>query len=185
MMSCPKNRPWKWISNSGFTLMEILMTIFIFSIISGACYMSMTSGMRSWRVNNAKMELSQELRKSRDWMTEDLRQSGTSAAVMNVPADDNWYTSVTFRKATGVSGSSIVWSTGTFQYVLGGTGNTTLQRISDAGTQVIAQNIVSFSVRRQASVPAIIEIKMEGQANTMGGGVLRAPTFFKVRLRNG
>jgi prepilin-type N-terminal cleavage/methylation domain-containing protein len=173
------------LNHHGFTIVEVMMTVFIFVAVAGACYFSLNSGMRNWKVNNARLELQQELRKAMDWMTEDLRHSGTSSSVMNVPADDAWYTSATFRRATGVSGGSIVWSTDTYQYVLGGTGNTTLQRIVGANTQVVATNVQSLQIRRLSVSPEIVEVRMRVRRPTIGGGFMEANNNFKVKLRNG
>lgn len=175
---------WRSSPSRGFTLVEVMATALIFAVVAGACFVALNSGMRSWRVNNAQVELQQELRKAMDWMIEDLRQSGTSGTAMNVPADGTWYGSVTFRIAVGVSGSDVVWSSGTIRYALGGTDSHTLQRTTSAGFQVIAQGIETLSLRRQAATPHIIEIRLTAKKDTPAGGVLRAATAFKVRLRN-
>jgi len=170
----------------GFSLVEVLVTILIFALVAGASYMALNSGMRSWRVNNIRVELQQELRKAMDWMSEDLRQSGSSPTVMNVPADDVWYTSVTFKKVTGVSGNAPTWSAGSYQYRRGGTGGTQLERVDDGGAvRVIAQNITSLQLRRLSTAPNIIEMRVATAQNALGGGsTMSANAAFQVTLRN-
>ncbi len=169
----------------GFSLVEVLVTVLIFTLVAGASYMALNSGMRSWRVNNRRVELQQELRKAMDWMSEDLRQSGSAATVFNVPADDTWYTSVTFKKVTGVSGGAPTWSAGSYQYRRGGTGGNQLERVDPSGTvQVIAQNVTSLRLRRLSTAPNIIEVRMTASFDTAADVPMTANVSFQVKLRN-
>src|SRR3989338_6756456 len=80
--------------DSGFTLIESVVTVVIFSLIAGGIYTTMLAGDSSWHINSIQVELQQELRKAMNGMMDDLLQSGKSA-ITDVPADGNWHTSIT------------------------------------------------------------------------------------------
>jgi Tfp pilus assembly protein PilW len=168
----------------GLTLVEALVTVLIFSIILGATYTVLISGSDSWEVNNVRVELQQELRKAMDWMSQELREAG-SASITNVLANGTWYTTITFRTATGVTGGTIDWSTDTIQYVLGGADANQLQRIKAGDpTKIVALNIQSLQFRRQASSSDIVEVALQARKSTPKGNQLNVNSDFKIQLRN-
>lgn len=170
--------------SGGFTLVEALVTVMIFSIILGASYMVLLSGSDSWEVNRVRVELQQESRKAIDWMSQEMRETG-SAAITNVPADGNWYTTITFSLPSGVSGGSIVWSGDTIQYVLGGTNSNQLQRVATGvATKIIASNIQTLQFRRQSTSSNIVEVSVLARKNTLKGTQIDVNLDFKIRLRN-
>jgi type II secretion system protein J len=164
----------------GFTLSEVLMSVFIFSILSAACYTIMASSSSSWQVNRVRIQLQQELRKSQSWMMHELRQSGASV-ITDVLANGNPYTTITFRTSTGVSGGSATWTVNTIQFGLNGT---QLQRVSGGVTKVLAQNISVFQVRRQAATPDLVEVTLQAQRSVPSSPTITANLSFKVQLRN-
>jgi|GEM_PF-1114362 len=179
----------KFIANQqksllGFTLVEALTTVLLFSIILGVCFMILLSGTDSWHVNSAKVEVQQEVRKAADWIKQELIQSGSST-ITNVPADSSWYTAITFKTTTGVSGGSISWSSETIQFLLG-SGATANQLIRRSGStdKVCAQGIQTLQFRRQASTPSVVEVNVEAQKTTPKGTTLTATSNFKVKMRN-
>ena len=169
--------------SKGFTLIETLVTTSILSLLFGACLMILLSGSDSWQVNNARVQMHQELRKAADWMKEDLIEGGIST-ITNVPADGNSYTTITFKTSNGISGGNIVWSTDTIQFLLGGTNNNELQRKSGSTTKVLAQNIKSLQFKRQASTPSVVEISLQAEKNTFRGIVVTVNMNSKVQMRN-
>ena len=171
----------KYISNPrGFTLSEILMAVLIFSVLAAACYTIMASSSSSWQVNRYRIEVQQELRKSQDWMVSDLRQSGANT-VTDVPADGAWYNTITFRTSTGVTGGAATWSANTIQFSLSGS---QLRRISGSTTRVLAQNITSFQIRRQAATPNLVEVSLQAQKSVPSAAAIAGNLSFKVQLRN-
>ncbi len=174
----------------GMTIAEVLISAVIFSVVLAACYALLIAGSDSWETNEAKIELQQDLRNAADWITQDLRQAG-SVSITNVPADGTWYTLITFRKASSVSGGSIVWDTDTTKYLLGGTDSTQLQRQTGSQTpKVIGQNFQSLQFRRQSSSADIIDVALQAQKKTPRGKNLTGKAAvedglsFKVHLRN-
>lgn len=167
----------------GFSLVEVIVTVVLFSVIAGACFAIFLSGSDSWQVNSVKLELQQELRKAADWMRQDLWEAGVST-ITNVPADGNWYPTITFRVSNGVSSGNILWSANTIQFLLGGTNSNQLQRQSAAQTKIIAQDIQTLQFRRQAATPSILEVSLAAQKRTTKGALLTQNTTFKITLRN-
>ncbi len=168
---------------SGLTLVEILVTVVVYSLVITAAYSVLNSGILSWQVNNVKVQLQQELRKSMDWIMLDLRQAG-SASIDDVPVSNTWSTAITFSIAAGVSGGSTVWSTDKVNYYLGGTGNDQLKRQFGADTRDIAQHIKTFEVRRPVSAPNTVEVNLEAEEQTTGGQTVTLDLSFVVKLRN-
>ncbi len=170
-------------SSRAYTLVEVLVSFFIFAMISGSAVTVFMSSTDLWKINNVKLELQQELRKSMDWMNIDLLQAGAST-MTNVPANGTWYTTITFNTATGVTEGSTTWSSNTIQFVLGGSSSNQLQRVSGAATKVIAQDVKSLQFRRQSSTPNILEVSMQAQKSTIRGASMTMASRFKVTLRN-
>ena len=186
-------------NKKGFTLVEILVTVLIFSVLAAAVNTVLLAGDSSWQTNNVQVELQQDLRKAMDWMKDDIRQTG-SIAIDNVPADGTWYTTITFQKAIGIDGGSIEWNNDgaspsneiTTQFVLGGADSNQLQRltVTDDGddatntTTVVANNIQAVQFRRLASVSKVVEVDIDAQKTTVKGAVITSSLDFKVQLRN-
>lgn len=174
----------------GFTLVEMMVTVAIFSFILGICYALFICGSDSWEANSTRVELQQELRKAMDWMSQDLRQAG-SASIVDVPATGGIFTSITFRKSAGVSGGNHVWDASTTRYFLGGTGGTQLLRqVGSQTASVIAQNIQSAQFSRQTSASNIVDVSLQAQKTTLRGKTLAGKTpiqaslTLKINLRN-
>jgi len=63
---CPRN---------GFTLMELLVAIAIMSIISISCYTAFDTGLKSWRMSEARVERYQNARAALDMMARELQSA--------------------------------------------------------------------------------------------------------------
>ena len=124
----------------------------------------------------------QETRKAMEWMKLDLLQGGYST-ITNVPADGTAYSTITFYTSNGINSGAISWSTNTVQFVLGGTNSDELQRISSS-TKVIAEHITTLHFTRQSSTPAVVEIALTAQKNTLKGRSVTVSSSFKVKMRN-
>jgi len=173
----------RWSNRDGFSLVEVIITVLIFTVVIAAINTVLLVGDSSWQTNNVQVELQQELRKSMDWMKDDFRQTG-SASIADVPADDTWYTTITFQKVDGISSGQISWSSDTTQFILGGTDNNQLQKIEGGTTSILAQNISEVQFRRQSSSPKVVEVALTAQKNTNKGDTMTATLDFKVKLRN-
>ena len=176
-------RKIKLTDTTGFTLVEAMVTMLIFSVLAGGLFAVLRAGDNSWQTNQVKVELQQDLRKAIEWMKDDLREAGTTS-IEDVPADGSWHTSITFKTPSGISGGTLVWNTDTIQFITGGTGGTQLLRISGGVTKVIAQYIQLVQFRRQPSSSDILEIQIQGQKDTVQGNIINYQLDYKVQLRN-
>lgn len=168
------------LDNRGVSMIETLVVVLIFTIISGGLISVMTVGDKSWQVNRVKIELQQELRKSMDAMVNDLRQSG-GASIVNVPTDGNWYSTITFRKPAGVSAGSIAWDNTTIQFL---TSNGQLQRVYGANTKIVSQDISSMQFRRFSAAADTLEVALQAQKNTNKGVPIVYDLDFNIQIRN-
>ena len=167
----------------GTTLVEIMVTVALFTVLVGASLGLLMNGSDSYNINRNKMELQQELRKALDWTKDDLRQTGTSGLVnMNT---DTTYTQVTFRTAVGAAaGGTTTWSANTIQYILGGTGGVQLQRISGGTTKIVSQNITLLQFRRNSTAPNLVIVTMTASRNEGKGGTISLNYTMQVKMRN-
>lgn len=164
----------------GFSLVEALITILIFSILSAACLSVFVSASGSYQMTQGRAQLQGEMRKGVNWLKNELRQSG-SAGITNVLSNGTAYTSITFKTATGTSSGITTWSANTIQYALSGTN---LQRTTGGVARTICQNVQSVSFTRQTTTPDIVDISLAGQLVTQKGTILTQTLNFKVELRN-
>ncbi len=179
----PKSSQFGKLGSAGMTLVEVMITVLLFSVLLGACLMLFLSGSETWMTTSTQVEIQQEIRKSVDWMKQDLLQAGAST-ITNVPADGAWYTSITFRTANGISSGAISWSADTITFQRGGTGSLQLQRVSGGQTRVLANSINTLQFRRQASSSQVVEVNVVAQKNTIKGRTISSTATFKVDLMN-
>lgn len=170
-------------NNSGFTFAEVVITTIIFLLLIMALYVVFTTGKSSWQIGNVYIELQQELRKALDWTAEELRQSG-SLVISNVPANGNWYNTISFRIPQGVTNGNLIWQVQQIQYLLGGLNGRQLLRQLGTEQKVLANNITSFQVRRQATARNIVEISLQAEKTSTSGHLVRANLSFQIKLRN-
>ncbi|MCA9403277.1 MAG: hypothetical protein KC897_05800 [Candidatus Omnitrophica bacterium] len=173
----------KIVNNSGTSLVEALVSVVIFLMIMTGFYSVATVGDNSFQVNRVQIELQQELRKSMEAMISDLRMAG-SASVIDVPANDTWYTSITFRKPVGIVAGSINWDSNTIQFLRGGTGGVQLQRVYNGTTRVVSQYISTLQFRRLSADPDRLEVQLVGQRNSTKGVPVTYNLDFDIQLRN-
>ena len=167
----------------GLTIPEALIVATLFSLLFGACLMILVSGSDSWQVNRIKIEVQQEVRKAIEAIKADLVQGGSST-IEGVPADDNWYTTITFKVPSGVSGGAIVWPSDKTQFLLSGPDSNELRRKVGTTSKTSAHFIETLQFRRLAGAPNIVEVNLEGEKATMRGRLINLNTTFKVKLRN-
>ncbi len=169
----------------GYSLVEVLVTLLIFSVLAGAINTVLLVGESSWQTNSVRVELIQELRKAKGSIENELRQTASSAITAGpTAADGSTATSITFYLPNGVSGNAITWSANTTQYILGGSDSNQLQRIENSITRVIAQNIQTLGFSRAAATSNIINVTLTAQKDTVKGRTLSVDFTFAVQMRN-
>ena len=130
----------------GFTLLEMMVVLAIFAIISGAIFMTMSSGRISWQTNEAAVQIQEDLRRGLRTIGQELRESGrvdsTAHVVINgsndvivfqIPIDANSAT-----PEFDLSAGQILWGAeGTVGYAL---------RYRRNGSQLMRDLVDSFSL---------------------------------------
>jgi len=165
----------------GITLIEILLTVLIFSFIAAAIFLVLGIGKASWYTGDVETVLSQDIRRALTVMNSQLRQS-SSSVISGVPANDNYYAAITFKLPEGIADNgSIIWSEN-INYSL----NVNHQIISlkSGASSILANNINSLQFRRPSGNPDIIEIYITAQKNTIQGRSLQDSITSSVKMRN-
>jgi len=174
-----KKRMYSLKLQSGFTLVETMVSVALFTLLFGASVMTLLAGQDSWQVNTKKSALQDEVRKAESWIENEIIQAGQST-ITNVPSDGTWYNTITFKTVAGVSGGNVTWSANTITYSLS---SNQFIRTSGGTTKIIAQNIQSIQFRRLSTTPTLVEINVQGQKTTPRGTIVTASDALKIYLR--
>lgn len=82
----------------GFTLVELMVVVAIFTIVIGAAYVILNSGRTSWQVGDTKIELQEDLRAAIDEMIFEIFEAdpagviiagGGTSITLQTPVDEN------------------------------------------------------------------------------------------------
>ena len=175
----------------GFSLVELMVVMAILGVISSILIATLAAGQQTWQVEQARMTVSAELRRGIDSMSREV--ASTQAAQLSIPADGNWYNTLTFRVPFDVDGNGTVLDnvTGALEwspqitYSLGGNGGNQIQRTQNAAVQILANGATVLQFRRQAATPSILEINVTVQrGNTTSNFPNTGTLNTRVRLRN-
>lgn len=167
----------------GFSMVEMMVTIAIFLIISGGAYAVTFAAERIWSTNLTRIDLHQNLRKAMEGMIYELRQTGPGA-ITDVSANGTWYTQITFKKPSDVTGGALVWNAYTTKFQLGGTDAAFLQKVENGTTTTLATDMKVLRFRRQAASPSVVEVYIQGEKTTPKGEIYQHEISFSVDLRN-
>ncbi|MFH1045695.1 MAG: prepilin-type N-terminal cleavage/methylation domain-containing protein [Candidatus Omnitrophota bacterium] len=168
---------------NGFTLVEVVVALVIFVLISGVILSVLLTGKVSWYMGTTHIELTQDFRWAMDWLMDDLRQAG-SGSITNVPPDGNWRTAINFFIPSGESGGYVTWDFTPIVYSLGGINNTQLLRTHGNEQRTLANSVVTFQVRRSASSPGMVEVQMQAQKRAVSYHLVSDAINFQLKLRN-
>ncbi len=170
---------------AGFSLLEMMIVAALMFLVLGALCAAWQVGLKSWEAAESRTMLQQELRKGGMYMTGDLMQCGT-ATITGCPADNNWYSTISFRKATGVTNGQTVWSDDVITYALGGIDNQQVIRTEAGAQKVVANKVVTFRLRRHPASPTILEMLLGAReaAATPNQQCQSMESVTKIRLRN-
>ncbi len=171
----------KKITNiNGVTLVEMMITVIIFFLITSGMY-AMTIGAQGiWEDNKVAIDLSQNLRKAMEAISHDLRQAAPST-ITDVLANGSAYTAITFKKPYGISGGLLVWNPYTTRYFLSGT---VLMKIENSIRVPVATNIKTIQFRRYGTEPDAVQIYVQGEGISAKGRTIQRDLNFSVKLRN-
>ncbi|PIP67528.1 MAG: hypothetical protein CO035_04655 [Candidatus Omnitrophica bacterium CG_4_9_14_0_2_um_filter_42_8] len=172
-------------NNKGFTLVEIIIVAFLFSIIFAAIFSVLATGRNSMSAGESQISVQESCRNSLDAMVRELRQAGAST-ISDVPADGADYTAITFQIPVSISATGPVWSAN-IRYSLGGLNGTQLLRTQSGNQRVVGNNSSSLIFNRSAVNPNVVNISITAQKNTFSGFTARQSSITltsRVKLRN-
>lgn len=95
------------IKNSGFTIIEALLTALFLGVIFGALFLTLNIGQLSSSTNAGKVELQDKVRRLLDWVSRDSRHTTSGEIAANNPSSSY----IKFRQVLGLD-------TGTGYYIL-------------------------------------------------------------------
>lgn len=166
-------------SKEGFSLVEAMIVMALFSFVLAGVYFSMEVGQRSWQVNEARVEVQEELRKGMDFLIYELRQTGVNG-IIDLAEDG---TSITFSLPSSVSSSgSIVWNSAspvTIAVTNDGTEN--LVRTQAGVSRVLARNISDVDFVQNGDS---LDITLSAQEASANGPMFTRSFNVIVQLRN-
>ena len=114
----------------GFTLVELLVTGFIFAVVMAALFLSLTTGEFSNSVSSAKADLQAKVRFIMEMIVRDVRQTNLNEINLNGPSADH----IKFRQVTGID------SGGTSEYSLSAN---YIEYTYDINTRQLTRSIVN------------------------------------------
>lgn len=177
-------------NSGGFGLMELLIASVIVVFISSVLVVVLKQGQEAWRTRSNTMTISFELRRGMQSLTREIAQ--TRANQMNIPADGNWYNTMTLSVPQDVDGNGTVldgagaleWSN-PIQYLLGGVDGRQVQRVQAGNTRVLAHGVTLLRFRRTAASPSVVEINFSVQRGALNGNFIQqVGQTTRVRVRN-
>jgi len=172
-------------NTKGFTLLEITIVVFLFSIISAAIFSVLATGRNSMSAGESQVGVQQACRNGLDSMIKELRQAGVST-ITGVPANGTNYSSITFQIPAAIGATGITWSS-SIQYAIGGLNGAQLLKTQSGNQKVLANNISALSFNRSATNPNVVNISVTAQKNTFPGFTARQTVITlvsQVKVRN-
>lgn len=184
----------------GFSLVELMVVMAIFSIIAASIVMTISSAQRSWTVGSGQTVLTLELRRALDQISQELVES-QPAQIQRPAANGVWDNMLMFRvpqdrNADGsvldANGQITEWSNNiTYDFQPGGRSNVcTRTQVNDPGLlprtfqSTVANHMTQVQFRRQAATADIVEVQMTASTISEMGQVFSRTLGARVKLRN-
>lgn len=126
------------ISRRSFTFVEVLFTILVTSLLSGALLYALNTGQFSHAFSSTQADLQAEVRRLTDWVSRDARETVPYEINNNNPSQ----THIKFRKVQGWNTTSevLLWSSNYFEYTYDAASKTITR--SDGGQTLVFNNII-------------------------------------------
>lgn len=155
----------------GFSLVELLTVMFIFSLILIAIFAVLAAGRRSWQIGSAQIQVQQEARRAMDSMIQELRAASAidPSTFVNGVSDD------VIRFTAG--GQNLEFSLN-----VPGFNTEQLIRTQGATTTVLANNIKD--IQFNLSGGNVVYITLTTQGRSVFGHLVQAVFNSQVVLRN-
>ena len=121
--------------SAGFTLVEVMMTVLIFSMVMGGLYTGLIAGSRTWQVYDIKSATQREARKAVSYLSRDLRMA------KNLSFSAHGQAEIIFSFRHPVEGPvKYSWS------AAGGQSGKIFRESAQRPSRIIADNITEFSI---------------------------------------
>lgn len=127
-----KNKVKDWCA--GFSLLEVLLSLVIFSVITAGIYMVLNVGSRSYNSDMGLLDLQQETRQAMSGMISELKQSSSSNITIS-----NGGAKIDFSIPTDITTNPVTYSSLISYYLT----DTQLVREHPAGTLKVLSNDIS------------------------------------------
>lgn len=158
---------------TGFTLVELLVTMVIFTIMILSLFTVFKVGIDSWNRRGVYSFLQADTRKAMERIERDIHQGDCSGAICANPGFLEFDVEMPDTTCTQV------------RYYLGGTDGTTLFRRVNAVDEVIANNVLAFTpVWDSSASPRVISIDMRTVRNDSFGQIAEIRAESQVTMRN-
>lgn len=184
-------------SRRGFSLVELLVVVALFSIMAAALGLSLVSAQKTWSLGTRQAVLTAELRKVLDQVSRELVQS-RAAQIQRPFPNGAWDTQVLFRipqdqngdgSVLGAGGLITEWSRD-ISYQMGRSNDCSRAAVNPPGfnprttVTTVANHITDLRFRRQAAIPDVVEIRATAGTLTEDGRVMSRTMSTMVKLRN-
>ena len=125
-------------NNKGFSLVEIMIVIFILSLILSALFLTLSTAKNTWENSETYIELNQELRKVKESLLTDIRQA--DALTIDFSADDQ----IDFKIFVNVDINTTEPQSANISYIRDN--NDQLTRYEDEENRTVANNITALTI---------------------------------------
>jgi prepilin-type N-terminal cleavage/methylation domain-containing protein len=170
----------------GFTLIEVIVAVVIFSIVMFAAFGLLDMARNSWVIGDVSVQLRQEIIKVFTAMEKDLKEtrpsqislgsgSSSSSLIFAIPADIDGDGTVLD------SSGNIEWSS-TITYATNGANQIT--RTDSGGTVIVANNISTLQFTRPVAPLNILQIDVTSQKTSVSGRQLQDAGQITIKMRN-
>ena len=189
---------------TGFTLIEILLVMGIFTIITGACLTLLSTGRVSVNIADTQSQTEESARQAMNRISKELRlsqagrvsisnnlgsaTSNTSGSVINFQVPVGCYETLDLTDTYELKWGTENTQNAHISYSLDGNSRLlrstyTAEDASDATSRIIAQNISSLNFSRSVISSSLINIVIVAQSGTASN---TAPQILRssIRLRN-
>ena len=170
----------------GFTLIEVIVALSIFTLMILAIFGIMDLGRSSWFTGNLAVEVHQEIIKSFMTMEKELRETASSQISL---ASGTNSSSITFRVPQDNDGDgdvldasgNIEWS-GDVTYALNANGQIT--RTASGAVSVLANSIISLRFTRPVTPVDILQVDITARKTSALGRQIQETGQIKIKMRN-
>ncbi|MFH0731896.1 MAG: prepilin-type N-terminal cleavage/methylation domain-containing protein [Candidatus Omnitrophota bacterium] len=168
-------------ANKGFTLLETMLAIAIFTIMSSAVFLVLTSGHNSWFSGSAYSEIEDDIRKSIQWMTRELQEARLSS--ITIDSEDN--SVIDFEMPVSVSDEGTITWQG-IRYYWNEDENQLIRQLTATGEEkVLANNIEVLSFEQpDLNDLGVVRVTVRAFTNDLKGREMRSNVTFDVTCRN-